>query len=135
MQWLIDLINEQMAAYLGIPPTYVPRITNLVSDYQAGDLTLDGAYHTLDLSAIVPAGASAVNLACKVNTATVNSIVRFRHPDDTRDQGRCVLRTQVANIDFRSIHAQGCDSNRHIEYYFSNVVWNSVIMLVRGWWL
>lgn len=131
MQWLIDEIKAE----IGIPPVYIPRLTSLVADFQLGDFTTDNAYHTLDLSAIVPAGVSAVNLATRVVGPGVGNMVSYRHPDDTRAQGRGILFTQFAHIDKRQVWAQGVDSNRHIEYRMQNVAWTLMLLLVRGWWL
>lgn len=131
MQWLIDLIIEA----IGVPPCYIARYDWLGSDFDQGDVTTDGARHTLDLSAIVPENAKAVNLSVIVQTANVNSIVRFFHPDSTSHLGRCIIRTQVANINMRFVAAVGIDSNRHVDYTFSNVVWTSIGIAVRGWWL
>lgn len=135
MQEIINILAAKVIAEIGIPPVYIERYPSPVGDFGEGDLTLDGNYHTLDLSAIVPAGVSAINLSVKVRTDIAASYVRFRHPDDTRDTGRCVLRTQLAGIDFRMVWCQGCDANRHVEYAFNNVVWDSIALVVRGWWL
>ncbi|MBA7670357.1 hypothetical protein ES703_78502 [subsurface metagenome] len=135
MQWLIDILAAKVIAEIGIPPVYVERYPSPVGDFDQNDFTLDGNYHTLDLSAIVPAGVSAINLSVKVRTDIAASYVRFRHPDDGRVTGRCILRTQVAGMDFRMVWCQGCDVNRHVEYSFNNVVWDSVAFVVRGWWL
>ena len=131
MQWLIDLIIEA----IGVPPCYIPRTDWLGSDFTAANVTTDGARHTLDLSAIVPEGATAVNLTVIVLTANVNAVVRFLHPDSTSHLARCIMRTQVANINMRGIVAVGLDANRHVDYTFSNIVWTDIGIAVRGWWL
>ncbi len=135
----IDTIVERLANGVieqwGIHPGYVPRITNLIADFQQFDFVLDGGWHTLDLSAIVPAGATAVNLAIRVIPVGVGDDVRFRCPPDTRNPGRSILFTQFVGVNKRQVWTQGIDENRHVDYRFADVGWNSIILLVRGWWL
>ncbi len=135
MQWLIDLVLAKVIAETGIPPTYIPRISGIIADFDKTDFTQDADYHTLDLSGIVPAGVAAVNLSLKAQGVGVGDIVRFRHPADTRAQGRCIHWTQGAGLDGAEVWAQGVDSNRHCQYYVSNVVWATLNLYIRGWWI
>ena len=130
MQWVLDIWLDWLYAN-GI---YRCRYYWLGDDFDETDFTTDGNRHTLDLSSIVPANVKAVNLSCIVLTPTPNSIVRFLHPDSTTHLGRCIMRTQVANIQMRTMTAIGVDSNRHVDYTFSNVTWTSIGVNIRGWW-
>ena len=130
MQWLVDLV----IAAIGVPPTYVEGEPSDFGNFTKVDFTTDNNTHLLDLSPLLPSEAVAVNLAVRVRTVTVNAIVRFMHPDAPTFQGRCIIRTQVANINIRAIQACGVNAAGEIAYKFTDVVWDEIGVKIRGYW-
>ncbi len=131
MQWLIDLVIEA----IGIPPVYIDRGDPAAADFTKITLTADGAYHELDLSGIVPAGASAVHLAMQLIHGAIGVSLRLREIGNVNETNSATLFVQVA---FSAIYHDpfikiGVD--RKIEYKLSNVAWTTVDLTVRGWLL
>lgn len=135
MQWLIDIINEQMAAYLGIPPVYVDRGDYQDTDYAVGDFTQDNNWYELDLSTIVPAGAAAVKLHVKTRNNNVGTYLRFRKHGHTGNTYRCTNRTQVANVIIGHYLVVSLDAGRKIDYYVAVPAFLGINLTVQGWWL
>lgn len=131
MQWLTDLIIDT----LGIPPCYVPSLYPGIAHFTQVDLTIDEAYHKLELGSILPAGASAANISIRATCDAAGELIRFRHPDDARMQGRCILWTQAAGVTQQEVWAQGVDNLLNCEYYISNANWPMIQILIKGWWL
>lgn len=139
MQWLIDLVKDAVIAELGIPPTYIPRTGSSTYDWTFELLTIDGDWHDLDLSSIVPAGASAVELHVKGSNLSGDGVLYMRRKGDTRIKGTCRLRCQVADkmIQIPTIIELGV--NRIIEYRILGADWKTgqfgSDITVMGWWL
>jgi len=131
MQWLIDLIIEA----IGIPPTYITRGPHAASDWDLNDLIVDGADHDLDMSALVPAGASAVNLHIVGTTNTIADIFYLRPKSVPVIFGSCTLRPQVAAHAYCVRRAWAVDADRIMTYKFSGVGWTYWKLNVKGWWL
>ena len=62
MQWLIDIIAEKVKNEIGIPPVFVDRGDVPFWDIDDFSTLFDNAWHTIDLSLIVPEGTSAILL-------------------------------------------------------------------------
>ena len=78
---------------------FVDRGNTAAVDFDAGDLTDDGTFNELDLSSIVPAGATWVLLRCQINHSVVNFGLFFRKGGATTGAGECAgIRTQDANV-------------------------------------
>lgn len=131
MQWLIDLVIEA----IGIPPTYVHRGDPADWDFILGDLTTDDAWHELDLSAIVPEGASAVHLHVVVNNANVAAVIQFRDTSQSDVYNVAFCKQFVAAVSNHYDIVQKIDSNRKIDYNAVTVGWAGLYISVRGWWL
>jgi len=135
MQWLIDLIAEKVIATIGIPPTYIDRGDPAIFDFLKTDLTQDGAWHELDLSAIVPAGAVAVNVHLTIEHVDVHRAAFLRKHGNANNFGIVGQRTQVSN---KTIEKDGCvaiSSDRKIDYFFEAPAWLIITMTITGWWL
>ena len=151
--WLINaLVHEMIAvqAELGTQPKagyadvdarldamlphYHDRGDPSAYDYTLANLTTDGAWHDLDLSSIVPAGATAVNLSIWIKDDLINKGLLFRKNGNTNPYAREELRTQTANIHNTGCVIVVCDANRKIEYAATNVIWTEINITVTGWW-
>lgn len=104
-------------------------------DWTEISLTKDGAWHDLDLSPIVPAGAIAVQLRCHLIDDVAGSLIIFRKNGNTNLYNCQSMSIQVANIPRDRCMTVFCDTNRVIEYFASGVVWTSIQLVVCGWWI
>ena len=102
-------------------------------DKTQADLTLnDSAWHDLDLSAIVPAGAKSILLYVSVADASVNRLLKFRKNGNSNEYTTFNVATVLAN-DWN--YAQGwvfCDVNRVIEYKADSTI-SDVAITIMGW--
>jgi hypothetical protein len=134
MQWLIDIIAQRVIETIGIPPCYVSRGDPSDWDFTDATLTADGSYHELDLSSIVPAGATFIVARFSMSYFTPGSAGMFRKLGHTGGMNVSVRATQSANIVFADDILVEVSEDRKIEYRFSSNP-NSIYFSVRGWWL
>ena len=102
-------------------------------DYEAGDITIDGAYHELDLSSIIPAGSFAALITVRVHCNAVGDYIMLIHPDDSSNE-RSVFRTEVNVLD--KYHSEFgivfCNTSRIIKYKVAAGV--TVLQIhISGW--
>lgn len=102
-------------------------------DVAVGSLTTDGSWHDLDLSSIVPAGASFVVLYVELKDDAASSSILFRKNGNSNAMNVGAITTQVANILTRGDIIVACDSNRVIEYLTSNLTFDTINITVKGW--
>ena len=114
---------------------FVDRGDPAAFDFTVGDLTTDGTWRDLDLSAIVPAGAKAVLFNVGIRDNLVEQIFYLRKNGSAIVFSSSTIKTQVANIGFYVDLIVACDSNRVIEYLAANTAWTTINLTVRGWWL
>jgi len=135
MQWLFDLVAQQVIDTIGVPPCFVWRGNFDSTDYNAASMTFDNNWHTLDFSSIAPAGAKALNLYTSVYSDFVGFSCRFRcrRAGATHNQDTCILRPQVAGIWFCGCFFVACNDNREVEYTFDNAVNPDAKVTCRGW--
>jgi len=88
------------------------------------------------LSAIIGAGAVAVNLHVYIYDETTTSHIEFRYNGGTNTQEVGFCRAMVANTYF---HYNGvivpCDANRIIEYMADNTTITDMGAYVMGWYM
>lgn len=113
----------------------VNRGDPFLSDFTETNLTTNATWQDLDLSAIVPAGATAVELRCGINDGLVASVIIFRKKGHTHLYNAQALYIQVANIPYDCTFTLFCDANRLIEYYATNTTWTNINIIVLGWWI
>lgn len=135
MQWLVDLVAEQVIATIGIPPVYIDRGDPAVTDFDFAYFSVTNAWTEFDLSAIVPAGAKAVNLTCTLRATSINRKIQFRRHENVNDKSRSRMFTQVANQFITKDLVIACDENRKLDYFRDLIGINSASVDVKGWWL
>lgn len=131
MQWLIDLVIEA----IGIPPVYIDRGDPNGHDYDENSLAVRNVWTELDLSAIVPAGAQAVNVDMSVNATSVNRKFRLRRHGNIFGTASRRIRTQAAGVAFDGGGAVAIDNDRKIDYNIDLIGITVIRMTVLGWWL
>jgi len=135
MQWLIDIIKDWIVAEGYLKSSYIDRGDPFITDFEAGDLTTDGQWHDLDLSAIVPAGAKAVVFRVYVMNTTAMSDFRMRKNGNSNAKNTSELYTQVGNIVYTADMIVSPDTNRIIEYTAFLFGWTTLSLTIKGWWL
>lgn len=116
--------------------SYISRGDPVVEtyDYTAASFTKDGAWHDLDLSALVPAGAKIVRLGGNVTDDVTGSVFKLRKKDSASEYTTSLIRTSVINLAADYEFAVECNANRVIQYWTSNVTWVAIYLTVLGWW-
>lgn len=131
MQWLIDII----LSLIHTTDIYVNRGDPGVDDFVIGDFTRDGAWHALDLSAIVPANATAVSVRTVTKGTTINRQFRMRTPRHANAVNIYVVIQQIANLGITKMGTIYPDEFRFIEYWFTDNSFTTMFMTINGWWL
>ncbi len=103
-------------------------------DWNLGDLTEDGAFHTLDMSGVVPAGAKAVCLAVDYTGSAVGARIRIKKEGQANAYNIAKVQTQVANVPFWADLIVICDADRKVEYEITSPQTTAVGITVKGWW-
>jgi len=114
---------------------YIDRGDHSAHDFSVGDLTTNGAWHDLDLSSIVPAGAKAVLLMVGMSDDAANRIVVFRKNGNTNTFNMSSISNHVTNIPNYGDLIVPCDTNRIIEYLADNATFTSININVKGWFI
>lgn len=133
MQWIINIIMEMIEAAGYIKAAYVNRGAPALWDFATGDFTKDGAFHDLDLSSIVPAGAKAVHCRLYIRAGTVAAQALFAKKGDGASKNLTQAFIQVSLVKYSVDFFCALDENRFIEYKFDNITWTSINLCVRGW--
>jgi len=107
--------------------------TDFNDSSHGGTLTIDDAWHDLDLSAIVPAGAKAVLLYVYMHGTAAGSAFAFRKNGYTSTKTFFVL--EAANVGKYASCIVACDTNRVIEYLGSVTTTTDAEIIVAGWFL
>lgn len=101
----------------------------------ANPLTTDGAWHDLDLSALVPAGAAVV-IVYSVSDNLVAKSVGFRKNGNVNTPGTIRIRTEIADdYEVGGTPPIVCDSDSKIEFWASDTTWTVIDLVIIGWWV
>jgi hypothetical protein len=115
--------------------SYVDRGDPSSTDKEVGDFTTDGTWVDLDLSAIVPTGATRVKFRITIQDGSVNQVMQFRENGNSNAINRDEIRTQVADLDISDTFTIDLDANRIIEYKGTNTTFTKIALVVRGWYI
>jgi hypothetical protein len=118
---------------LHTPNTFVDRGGLSSPDYSIGDLTTDGTWRDLDLSSIVPAGATHIELTVQIWDESTDVRIRFRENGISGEYNVAEVRTHTAWITSNGRFLVKCDSNRVIEYFATNTTISGIYISVTGW--
>lgn len=109
----------------GDPPDY---------DYTAGDFIKDSAWHELDLSAIVPAGAKAVLFRVDPLNPNVGNKFVVRKHGNVNDINTAKVYIMVSGVPDSRCFSCSLDSDRKIDYWITSGTWMVLDFTVKGWW-
>ncbi len=103
-------------------------------DYAKEDLTIDGAWHDMNLSGIVSEKATAVLIIGHLKGNGADWHIIFRKKGNVNEINHDGMETVRANIERHrsSIVALGVD--RKIEYKVDDVAWDTLNLAIRAWW-
>ena len=115
--------------------SYVARADVATWDFDTTSLTQDGAWHTLNLSAIVPAGAKAVVLRLGASHSSAGRYFRVAQLGYTQSASGANVATQVANIINEQTATFAMNTARTLSYWAASGTWSSIRVCVLGWWI
>jgi hypothetical protein len=113
---------------------YISRGDPVAYDYTQATITIDSGWHTMDLSAIIPANAKLVKLRAVISKTDVSQELRLREAGLTND----VVAEHLWSIAGFVIVDKTFDIpcvGQQVEYYATAGVWNTIGIVVVGWWL
>jgi len=113
--------------------TYVDRGDAEAYDFVKNDLTRDGAWHDMDLSAVVGARKRLTILRLALQNVTVQSSVEFRTKGYTGAFNQSKTYTYVSNVPCEQSVTILTDTSGIIQYRATNNVWGQINILVKGW--
>ena len=113
---------------------YIDRGDLAIADFGTGSFTVDGAYHDLDLSSIIPAGTVLALASVLLKNSSAGKQITFRQKGFTNEVNISRRYSFLAAV------AQGYDLwlrpdvNGIIEYKVQDSgIWNTISLSVRGW--
>ena len=135
MQWLIDIITDWITAQGYLTTSFVDRGDPADYDFIESDLTLDGNWHDMDLSGIVPDGAKAVSIRIDTITGTATAYSAFRKKGNTNESNSANALHPIANNANSTDLLCPISDARFIQYKFQSVPWFYIVISIKGWWL
>lgn len=113
---------------------YVARSDVNAYDASQATLTLDGAFHTLDLSSIIPATAKLVNLRIRAaNAATGKHFIIVPH-GQVNSYVKMDASIIVVNLAHEQTGIVPC-TGQVVDYKADAVAWVAIGVVVLGWFL
>ena len=134
--------NKRMSGYnlfmreamKGLIDMFVDRGDPAAFDYVKTDLTIDGAWHDMDLSALIAVGAKAVLLRGSVEGNAVDWKIFFRKKGNSNEINGCAMETIRANVPRCRTMICAVDAERVLQYKADNQAWTTLDITIRGWW-
>ena len=133
MQWVINYLIEAMKDWLNSNGAIVDRGSTPHYDFYRDDFTIDGSFHELDLSEIVPEGAKSVLISVQGTASTDNAFAFFAKPPGTGNEniGTLILPTRLELIVVNISVALSDD--RKISYRIDSTTWYNLQLIIRAW--
>lgn len=112
---------------------YIDRGDPSSVDFSKTDFTIDGYWHVLDLSNIVPEGATLIHFSVAALVPFDDITMAFVKNGSVNKKNGATIRVPHGNKEYYKSDWVACDVNRKIEYWISDVTWTTLDVLVRGW--
>lgn len=119
---------------IGKAPVFVDRGDPAAYDYAKEDLTIDGAWHDMDLSGIVSIHAKAVFIIGHLQGAGVDWEIRFRKKDNVNEIVHGGMETLRAGVERHRSSIVALDADQTIQYKADNENWTTLSLAVKAWW-
>ena len=114
---------------------FVPRTTVAAFDFQLGDFTQDGAWHSKSWSSIVPKTAKLVTLKMIYTAPAVGRAFLLRTPGVTYDYNSYGAIALAAGAQFELNFIMPVTNSQTFEYYLSAAGSTVAILIVQGWFV
>jgi len=114
---------------------YIDRGDIEANDYLITDLTVDAAWHDLDLSAIIPKGTVLCMLLVSLNSSVLSKMMKFRTKGDSGTYNAPLVMSSVINQTFYTSLVVHPDSDGIVEYFLSTGGIISITIIVQGWFV
>ncbi len=101
-------------------------------DFTQANLTTDGTWRDLDLSAKIPKGIKWVILAVELKDDAASSSLSFRKNGYYNTNNISQIATQVANVSTYGDLIVQVDKDGKVEYKTSNVVFTTINIKIKG---
>jgi len=102
-------------------------------DFQLSGMTIDGAYHDMDLSGISGAGRRLVHIRVSVSVSTPSLAFNFRTKGNSSVRNTFQRSNMGTGVLYRYDGWVYTDANGEIEYNFNTGTYVAIEVLVRGW--
>ena len=113
--------------------TWVNRGDVSDMDFDQADLTKDAAWHDLDFSAIVPEGATFIQLEIEVRHASAMQLFKVKEKDYVSGYVNHKIHVQAGNVYHSSRIWIGVNAGRIIEYNAATGEWDRINITVVAW--
>lgn len=111
---------------------FTPRAIVSAYDFGSGDFTKDGAWHDLDISAIVPVDAVLAQLKVRVKGTTTGLTAYFGAVDSMYNG--FLIATMIANVTSTGNVWVPIASGQILRYLAtSSANWTELNVVIRGW--
>jgi len=121
-------------AMRGVYKMFVDRGDPATYDFTDTDLTIDGDWHVLDLSSIVPTTARLLLLKTSLKSGDPGDAIRYRKVGNSNEINACECEALRANVTRTRLGTVAIDNSQTIEYNADNISWTEMQIVVRGWW-
>lgn len=115
-------------------PGFVDRGDPAVYDYAKENLTIDGAWHDLNLAGIVPVGAKAVFILGHLQGNAVDWKISFRKKGNVNEIVHGGMETLRANVERHRSSIVALDADRKIQYKVDDKAWDTLDLAIKAWW-
>ena len=112
---------------------YVDRGDPASSDWDETSLVMDYAWHVLDCSAIVPAGATSIMFAVLAKHANPDKPIYLRKNGNSNIMNVTETISQAAGVWIYRQSLVFCDADRKIEYLAATPNWTNIDFTICGW--
>jgi hypothetical protein len=113
---------------------YINRAEQTAYDFDQTGLTADNNWHTLSLSAIVPARAKLAVIRMRASNSSTSRTFRLSKVGFTNSFSVASLTTPVANIAVEQTTILDC-TGQQIQYWLTSGTWAVVGIIVLGWFV
>jgi hypothetical protein len=114
---------------------YVDRGDPAGWDFDITNFPTAWIWTELNLSSIVPAGAIAVHILVSCRTTVANEEIMFRKNGNIHETNMSECRPQVANLYDVGEFIVSLSSDRKIDYNKYGTHFDSISVVVKGWWV
>lgn len=129
MQWLIDILLELLPTLTGFQDRGDPA----AFDFVKTDFTRDDSWHDLDLSGVVPSGATAVVLRIALVNTSAGAYIYLRKKGHTNAVNQAECHMQVANVGVVYDKTVAVDENGFCQYRVDPNLWTWLSIVIAGW--